>query len=117
MNASDMKLLRIYSDESAYVGDRRVFEYIASAARDAKLGGVTVLEALLGFGHAAQIHRRHVLENDRAVVVEIVDTEAKLRAFAASLEQVTDIGLMTLEAVEVLGGKAWGARVSNQTEM
>ncbi|MBO9354711.1 DUF190 domain-containing protein [Bordetella petrii] len=101
-----MKLLRIYTDESAYVGDRRVFEYVATAARDSGLAGVTVLEALLGFGHAAQLHRKHVLENDRAVVIEIVDSDIKLRAFAISLEQVTDIGLMTLEAVEVVGGKS-----------
>jgi len=101
-----MKLLRIYTDESAYIGDRRVFEYVASSARDNGLAGVTVLEALLGFGHSAQIRRRHVLENDRAVVIEIADTDTKLRAFAISLEQVTDIGLMTLEAIEIVGGKS-----------
>jgi hypothetical protein len=97
------KLLRIYTDEAAYHGDRKVFEVVASKARDAKLAGMTVLEALIGFGRSAHLHRRHVLESDRAVVIEIVDTDARLRAFVSDLSDVTGIGLMTLEAVEVLG--------------
>src|SRR3546814_5781658 len=62
------KLLRIYTDEAAYIGDRKVFEYVASLARDRKMAGLTVLEALIGFGASSHIHRRHVLESDRAVV-------------------------------------------------
>ncbi|NWO96025.1 DUF190 domain-containing protein, partial [Escherichia coli] len=59
------RLLRIYTDEAAYVGDRKVYEVVASRARDAGLAGVTVLEALIGFGRSAHVHRRHVLESDR----------------------------------------------------
>lgn len=100
------KLLRIYTDETAYFGDRKVYEFVASSARDAKLAGATVLEALIGFGQSAHLHRRHVLESDRAVVVEIIDQEQRLRAFVASLHEVPGIGLITLEAVEVIGGEA-----------
>lgn len=99
------KLLPIYTDEAAYYGDRKVFEVVASKARDARLAGVTVLEALIGFGRSAHLHRRHVLESDRAVVIEIVDTDARLRAFVSDLSDVPGIGLMTLEAVEVLGAE------------
>ena len=101
-----IKLLRIYTDEDAYLGDRRVFEVIASRARDAGLAGITVLEARLGFGRSAHIHQRHIFENDRALVIEIVDEDAKLRRFVMSLDDIPDVGLMTLEAVEILGGKA-----------
>src|SRR3546814_16860753 len=79
------KLLRIYTDEAAYIGDRKVFEYVASLARDRKMAGLTVLEALIGFGASSHIHRRYVLESDRAVVIEIVDFDDALRAFVASL--------------------------------
>ncbi|MDH7640272.1 DUF190 domain-containing protein [Sphingomonas oryzagri] len=96
------KLLRIYTDEAAYFGDRKVFEVVASRARDGKLAGVTVLEALLGFGRSAHVHRRHVLESDRAVVIEIVDEETRLRGFADGLGDVPGLGLVTLEAVEIL---------------
>ncbi|WP_088185116.1 DUF190 domain-containing protein [Sphingobium sp. Z007] len=102
----ETKLLRVYTDESAYFGDRKVFQEIAARAKDARLAGVTILEALIGFGKSAHIHQRHVLESDRAVVIEIVDLDSSLRAFVESLSEISGIGLMTLEAVEVLGGKA-----------
>ena len=96
------KLLRIFTDEAAYFGDRRVFEVVAIRAREAGLAGATVLKALIGFGHTPHLHTRPLLEDDQSVVIEIVDEEQKLRAFAASLSDLPDIGLVTLEAVEVL---------------
>lgn len=96
------KLLRIYTDEAAYFGDRKVFQVVAIRAREAGLAGATVLQALIGFGHTPHLHTRHLLKDDQSVIIEIVDEEAKLRAFAASLEDLPDIALMTLEAVEVL---------------
>lgn len=100
------KLLRIYTDESAYLGDQRLFEFIAALAREQQMAGMTILEAMLGFGRSAHVHRRHALENDRAVVIEIIDDEARLRDFAARIADVSDIGLITLEAIELLGGKS-----------
>jgi uncharacterized protein len=97
-----MKLLRVYTDENAYFGDRKVFELIAERARDARLGGATVIEAMIGIGRSAHTHRRHILENDRSIVIEIVDDEAKLRTFTAGLRDLKGIGLMTLEAVEIV---------------
>ncbi|WP_449469902.1 DUF190 domain-containing protein [Sphingobium chungangianum] len=102
------KLLRIYTDEAAYFGDRKVFEVVATRARDAKMAGVTVLQALVGFGRSAHVHRRHILEDDQSLVVEIVDDDGRLRAFVASLADIEGIGLITLEAVEVLGGDNMG---------
>ncbi|HEX7886032.1 MAG TPA: DUF190 domain-containing protein [Phenylobacterium sp.] len=96
------KLLRIYTDEAAYFGDRKVFDVIATRARDAKLAGATVLMALIGFGRSAHLHTRHVLDDDQSVIIEIVDEESRLRAFVASLADIPDVGLVTLEAIEVL---------------
>ncbi|MES2095939.1 MAG: DUF190 domain-containing protein [Pseudomonadota bacterium] len=98
------KLLRIYTDEAAYFGDRKVFEVVASRARDASMAGATVLKALFGFGRSAHQHRRHLLEDDQSLVIEIVDDDARLRAFVSELADISGIGLMTLEAVEILGG-------------
>lgn len=99
-----MKLLRIYTDEAAYFGDRKVFEVVASRARDAKMARATVLKALFGFGRSAHQHRKHFLEDDQSLVIEIVDDDARLRAFVAELADISGIGLITLEAVEILGG-------------
>ncbi|MEO6080863.1 MAG: DUF190 domain-containing protein [Steroidobacteraceae bacterium] len=102
----EAKLLRIYTDEAAYFGDHKVFEVVATRARAAKLAGVTVLQALFGSGRTTHVHRPHLFEDDQSLVVEIVDEDARLRAFVDSLSDVTGIGLMTLERVEILGGEA-----------
>lgn len=99
-----MKLLRIYTDEAAFYGDRKVFEVVTSRARDAKMAGATVLRALFGFGRSAHEHRKHFLEDDQSLVIEIVDDDPRLRAFVDGLADISGIGLITLEAVEVLGG-------------
>ena len=97
-------LLRLYTDENALVGDRALSDEIVRRARGAKLAGATVLRGRKGFGKAALIHehRPFDLSDNLPVVIEIVDEEASLRAFAASLNDLTDIGLATFEAVEVL---------------
>lgn len=99
-----LKLLRIYTDESAYYGDRKVYQEVAVRAKEARVAGVTILEALIGFGRSVHMHQRHVLENDRAVVIEIVEDETRLRAFVDQLSDIPGIGLITLEAIEVIGG-------------
>jgi PII-like signaling protein len=104
MMTEQMKLLRIYTDEAAYFGDRKVFEVVATRARDSRMAGATILQALVGFGRSAHVHRRHILEDDQSLVIEIVDHEDRLRSFATSLGDIQGIGLLTLEAVEVLGG-------------
>ena len=102
---NSMKLLRIYTDEAAYYGDRKVFEVVAARARETKMAGATVLRALFGFGRSAHQHRKHFLEDDQSLVIEIVDDDARLRAFVAELADISGIGLITLEAVEILGGE------------
>lgn len=101
MNGS-IKLLRLYTDEGAYFGDQKVFEVVTTRARAAGVAGATVLQALVGFGHTPHLHRRHVLDDDQSVVIEILDEEAKLRAFVETLSDLEHLGPITLEAVEVL---------------
>jgi PII-like signaling protein len=89
-----IKLMRVYTDEAAYFGDRKVFEIVTERARAAGLAGVTVLRALIGFGH--------VFDDDQALIIEILDHESKLRAFLEALSGLEHLGPVTLEAVEVL---------------
>ena len=96
------KLLRIYTDEASYFGERKAYEVVAIRAREAHLAGATILQALIGFGRTAHVHTRHILEDDQSVVIEIVDDEAALRRFVETLGDIPDLGLITLEAVEVL---------------
>jgi PII-like signaling protein len=97
-------MLRIYTEEGARAGHKALFEAIVTKARDDGLAGATVLRGPMGFGHSHRIHNASIinLSMNLPVVIEIVDDEDKLRAFCASLESFEDVGLVTLEKVEVL---------------
>ena len=96
--------MRIYTDESARVGHKSLFEAIVCKARDEGIAGATVLRGPMGFGHTHRIQNASILNlsGNLPLVIEIVDSEEKLRAFLGTLESMKDIGLVTLEKVEVL---------------
>lgn len=97
-------MMRIYTDEGARAGHKALFEAIVCQARDQGIAGATVLRGPMGFGHSHRIHNASILNLSMSlpVVIEIVDEEAKLRGFLATLEHFDAIGLVTLEKVEVL---------------
>lgn len=103
-------LLRLYTDEDAMSGDRSLFEEIVKRARGAGLAGATVLRGRMGYGASAHLHQQRPfdLSQNLPVVIELVDEEARLRAFLETLTDLHDVGLVTLEKVEVLryGGAA-----------
>lgn len=97
-------MMRIFTCERARGGHRALFEDIVRQARDAGLAGATVLRGPMGFGSSSRIHNANILDlsSNLPLVIEIVDTEEKLRAFLRSIEAMDAIGLVTLERVEVL---------------
>jgi PII-like signaling protein len=97
-----IKRLRVYTDDSAYVGNHKLHELIATRARAMRMAGGTVFEAIIGFGHTPQRRRRAVLDDVQSIVIEIVDEERMLRAFVDSLSDLEGLGPITIEAVEVL---------------
>ncbi|MCA0358938.1 MAG: DUF190 domain-containing protein [Proteobacteria bacterium] len=97
-------LLRIYTDENAMTGDQRFFDILVERARSMGLAGATVLRGLRGFGASSTLHggQPFDLVPNLPVVVEIVDEEAKLKAFIDALTPEDEVGLVTLEKVEVV---------------
>lgn len=97
-------LLRIYTEEARRDGARGLYESVVLKARDAGLAGATVLRGPMGFGQSHRIHNANIIDlsANLPLVIEIVDAEDKLRAFAQAIAGLRDIGLVTLEKVEVL---------------
>jgi PII-like signaling protein len=97
-------MMRIYTDEAARAGHKALFETIVCRARDQGLAGATVLRGPMGFGHSAVIRNASILDlsANLPLVIEIVDEEQKLRDFFQTLEGMDDVGLVTMEKVEVL---------------
>jgi hypothetical protein len=97
-------LLRIYTEEGRQNNHRPLYEDIVMKARAAKLAGATVLRGPMGFGLHAAIHTAKILDLSAKLplVIEIVDAEEKIRAFLAQLDSIPELGLVTLEKVEVV---------------
>ena len=97
-------IMRIFTDERAKGDDGPLYAAIVERARTAQLAGATVLRGAVGFGESGHVQRASILDlaGNLPLVIEIVDEEAKLRAFLPTLEGMSDIGLVTLAAVDVL---------------
>jgi uncharacterized protein len=102
--AQDAVLLRIFIGEDDRYRERPLYEAIVLKARDMHLAGATVLRGPLGFGHSSRLHTSKILRlsEDLPMVVEIVDSEAKINGFLPVLDGMIGSGLLTLEKVKVL---------------
>ena len=100
----DAVLLRIFFGEDDRFEQQPLYEAIVLKAREMHLGGATVLRGPMGYGHSSRLHTAKImrLSFDLPMVVEIVDTEAKIKEFLPVLDQMMSSGLVTLEKVQVL---------------
>lgn len=102
------KLLRIFTGESDKVGHQPLYEAIVLEARKAGIAGATVLRGTMGFGANSRIHTAKLFEisSDLPMVIEIVDTEEKIRQFMNVVNELFEKshngGLITLEKAEVI---------------
>ena len=99
----DGKLLRIFVGEDDKHQGVALYEWIVRRAREQGLAGATVLRGLEGFGAHSRLHTAKILRlsTDLPIVIEIVDTEAKIEAFLPTIDDAIGEGLATLEKVEV----------------
>ena len=100
----DAVLLRVFFGEDARYGHLPLYEAIVLKARELHLAGATVLRGPMGFGHSSHIHTTKILRlsQDLPIVIEIVDSEDKIRSFLPVLDGMIGSGLVTLEKVQVL---------------
>ncbi len=96
-------LLRIFIGESDKHHGQPLYEWLIGQAREQGLAGATVLRGMMGFGAHSRIHTFKIarLSEDLPIVVEIVDTQAKLEEFLGLVDEAIVEGLATLEKVQV----------------
>jgi uncharacterized protein len=101
-------LLRIFIGESDRHGRDPLYETIVLKAREAGLGGATVLRGAMGFGKKSVLHTAKVLRlsEDLPLVIEIVDSLEKIESFLPALNEMIQDGLVTLEKVRVIHYRA-----------
>jgi PII-like signaling protein len=111
-NNPNAKLLRIFIGENDKHGQQPLYETIVFEAKKQGLSGATVLRGIMGFGANSKVRTTKLFEisSDLPLIVEIVDTEEKIKTFLAIVEdlfeQTKSGGLITIEKAEVIRYKA-----------
>jgi PII-like signaling protein len=100
----DALLLRIFFGEDDKFEGRPLYEAIVLTARENHLAGATVLRGPMGFGQSSRLHTAKILRlsEDLPMIIEIVDSEDKIKAFLPTLDAMMPSGLITLQNVQVL---------------
>ncbi len=103
-------LVRIYIGEADHHGGKPLYQSIVELLRHRGLAGTTVLRGIEGFGANARLHTTRLLRlsEDLPVLIEVVDTEERIRAILPELDEIVGDGLITLEKVEVLAYRGTG---------
>ena len=98
------KLLRVFVGESDTWHGKPLYQAIVERVRKEGLAGATVVRGIEGFGASSRIHTARILRlsEDLPVLIEIVDSDDKIRGIIPILDEMVGDGLVTLERVEVI---------------
>jgi PII-like signaling protein len=101
----EASLLRIYTLAGDRAEKQCLAEAVVAAAREAGLGGATVLRGIEGFGrhgYEPLLYLQEIGLQFQPLVVEIVDAPEKLEAFLPTLAGLNTQGrLVTLERIRI----------------
>jgi len=98
------KLLRIFIGENDKWHDKPLHKALVESMRANDIAGVTVYQGILGYGANRRIHKDTTLHlsHDRPMMLSVVDTEEKLRAFVEILDEMVQQGLVVLSEVDII---------------
>lgn len=104
----DGYLLRVFLGESDKWHGRPLYEAIVLKARELHLAGATVLRGPMGFGANSRLHTAKILRlsEDLPIIIEIVDSKAKIDELLPHIDNMVQDGLVTLERVHVIKYRA-----------
>lgn len=101
--------MRIFIGESDRCVDgpyrgKPLYEGLLTLMRERGFAGATVLRGIAGFGASAKVHTDRILRLslDLPIVVEVVDTEERIRGILPELDPMIGGGLVTLERAQVI---------------
>jgi PII-like signaling protein len=102
--------LRLYIGEADRWHGRPLSEAIVLRLRELGLAGATVVRGIEGFGRNAHLHTAKILRlsEDLPIVIDVVDTEERIRGVLPEIDAMVGDGLITLEPVEVVAYRASG---------
>jgi hypothetical protein len=97
-------LVRVFIGSSDKWHHRPLSTALLERLRKQGFAGATLFQGVGGFGARSVMHTSHILRlsEDLPVVIEVVDSQAKIDELLPILDEMVDEGLVTLEKVRVL---------------
>ena len=95
--------MRIFVAESDRFGKRPLFMAIVETLRGRGFAGATVLKGVEGFGPRRRLHAAAAFDysTDLPVLVEVAESDEKVRAVLPVVAEMIRDGLVTLEKIEM----------------
>ena len=112
------KLMRIFIGENDKWRGQPLHRALIESMRANDIAGVTVYQGILGYGANRRIHKDSALHlsHDRPMMLTVVDSEDKLRAYFPVLDQMVQQGLVVLSEVDVIKYTHNSARAERREE-
>ena len=94
----------IFIKETDQWHHKPLFLALLDLLRHEGIAGATVIRGIAGFGAHSMLHTTRLLElsTDLPIVLEIVESDERLPALTAILDEMVVEGLVTIEKVRVL---------------
>jgi PII-like signaling protein len=98
------KIMRILIGENDKWDGKPLHEALVESLRVNDIAGVTVYRGILGYGANRRMHKDAALSlsHDAPILLTVVDTEEKLRAYFPVLDQMVKQGLVAISDVEII---------------
>jgi len=99
------KLLKIFIGESDKWEHEALYHAIIKTIKEHGLAGATTVRGIEGFGANSRVHTKgiEVLSQDLPIVIEVVDTEARINEIVKIIDPMITEGLMViLHDVEII---------------
>lgn len=98
------RIMRIYIGEADRWRDKPLHVALVEAMRANDIAGVTVYRGILGYGAHRRVHKDKPLHlsHDCSIMLSVIDSEEKLKAFLPMVEQMVEEGLVVLSDVDII---------------
>lgn len=98
------QMMRIYLSEEDRWNDKTLYKALVEAMRANDIAGVTVYRGILGYGAHRRMHKDKPLVSSHhgSIMLSVIDSAEKLRAFLPIVEQMVEEGLVVFSDVDII---------------
>lgn len=98
------KILRIYIDNEDKINGKPLWQELLKKVKELGLAGATIFKGVAGIGAHSEIKSFSVfvLSQELPIVIEIIDSEAKIKSFLDTTDDMIQEGMVTITDTQVI---------------